>query len=108
MTREEAIKWMEETIQDAEGLLDKCSPALKEEVLEQNEVFKIAISALRSAPQPGKPLTLDQLREISRPKLTVEDFFVRLDKQAGSGSGISTGTIYKLRKIAVKEGFLEE
>ena len=48
MTREEAIKWMEETIQDAEGLLDKCSPALKEEVLEQNEVFKIAISALRS------------------------------------------------------------
>ena len=48
MTREEAIKWMEETIQDAEGLLDKCSPVLKEEVLEQNEVFKIAISALRS------------------------------------------------------------
>ncbi len=48
MIREEAIKWMEETIQDAEGLLDKCSPALKEEVLEQNEVFKIAISALRS------------------------------------------------------------
>lgn len=64
MTREEAIKWMEETIQDAEGLLDKCSPALKEEVLEQNEVFKIAISALRSTPQPGKSLTLDQLREM--------------------------------------------
>lgn len=64
MIREEAIKWMEETIQDAEGLLDKCSPALKEEVLEQNEVFKIAISALRSTPQPGKPLTLDQLREM--------------------------------------------
>lgn len=47
------------------------------------------------------------LREISRPKLTVEDFFVRLDEQAGSGSGISTGTIYKLRRIAIKEGFLE-
>lgn len=47
------------------------------------------------------------LREISRPKLTVEDFFTRLDKQASSGSGISTGTIHKLRKIAVKEGFLE-
>lgn len=47
------------------------------------------------------------LREISRPKLTVEDFFTRLDKQVGSGSGISTGTIYKLRKIAVKEGFLQ-
>ena len=37
----------------------------------------------------------------------VEDFFRCLDKQAGSGSGISTGTICKLRRIAVKEGFLE-
>ena len=64
MTREEAIEWMEETIQDAEKLLDKCSPELKEEILEQNEVFKIAISALRSTPQPGKPLMLDQLREM--------------------------------------------
>lgn len=41
----------------------------------------------------------------SRPR--VEDFFRCLDEQAGSGSGISTGTIHKLRKIAVKEGFLE-
>lgn len=55
MKIEEAIKWMEETIQDAEGLLDKCSPALKEEVLEQNEVFKIAISALRSMQKTTKP-----------------------------------------------------
>ena len=38
---------------------------------------------------------------------SVEDFFRCLDEQAGSGSGISTGTIHKLRKIAVKEGFLE-
>ena len=38
---------------------------------------------------------------------SVEDFFRCLNKQAGSGSGISTGTIHKLRKIAVKEGFLE-
>ena len=61
MIREEAIKWMEETIQDAEGLLDKCSPALKEEVLEQeqNEVFKIAISALRSA-------TREQVEKVCR------------------------------------------
>ena len=73
MTREEAIKWMEETIQDAEGLLDKCSPALKEEVLKQNEVFKIAISALRFAPQPGKPLTLDQLREMDGQPVWCED-----------------------------------
>lgn len=41
----------------------------------------------------------------SRP--SVEDFFRCLDKQAGSGSGIGTGTIHKLRRIAVKEGFLE-
>ena len=72
MTREEAIKWMEETIQDAEGLLDKCSPALKEEVLEQNEVFKIAISALRSTQQLGKPLTLEQLREMDGKPVWVE------------------------------------
>lgn len=38
---------------------------------------------------------------------SVEDFFRCLDKQAGSGSGISTGTIHKLRKIATKEGLLE-
>lgn len=38
---------------------------------------------------------------------SVEDFLRCLDKQAGSGSGISTGTIHKLRKIAVKEGLLE-
>lgn len=56
MKIEEAIKWMEETIQDAEGLLDKCSPALKEEVLEQNEVFKIAITALRSMQEDGEPI----------------------------------------------------
>lgn len=42
---------------------------------------------------------------ISRP--SVEDFFRCLDKQTGSGSGISTGTIYKLRRIAIKEGLLE-
>lgn len=73
MTREEAIEWMEETIQDAEKLLDKCSPELKEEILEQNEVFKIAISALRSTPQPGKPLTLDQLREMDGQPVWIED-----------------------------------
>ena len=47
---------------------------------------------------------IDRL-SISRP--SVEDFFHCLDKQAWSWSGISTGTIHKLRKIAVKEGFLE-
>ena len=40
---------------------------------------------------------------LSAARPSVEDFFRCLDKQAGSGSG----TIHKLRKIAVKEGFLE-
>ena len=44
---------------------------------------------------------------LSTARSSVEDFFRCLDKQAGSGSGISTGTIHKLRKIAVKEGLLE-
>lgn len=44
---------------------------------------------------------------LSNSRPSVEDFFRCLDKQAGSGSGVSTGTIHKLRKIAVKEGFLE-
>ena len=47
------------------------------------------------------------LREISRPKLTVEDFFVRLDELSGTGNGIGRVTVNKLRRIAIKEGFLE-
>lgn len=39
---------------------------------------------------------------------SVGRFFLRLDCLAGTGNGISTGTIFKLRKIAVKEGFLED
>lgn len=44
---------------------------------------------------------------LSADRPRAEDFFHCLDKQAGSGSGISTGTIHKLRKIATKEGVLE-
>lgn len=47
------------------------------------------------------------INRLSTSHPNVEDFFHCLDKQAGSGSGISTGTIYKLRRIAIKEGFLE-
>lgn len=49
----------------------------------------------------------EYINGLSAARPSVEDFFCCLDKQAGSGSGISTGTIHKLRKIAVKEGFLE-
>lgn len=50
----------------------------------------------------------EYIARLSASRPSVEDFFRCLDKQAGSGSGISTGTIHKLRRIAVKEGFLEE
>lgn len=49
----------------------------------------------------------EYINGLSADRPSVEDFFRCLDKQAGSGSGISTGIIHKLRKIAVKEGFLE-
>ena len=49
----------------------------------------------------------EYIDRISADRPSVEDFFRCLDEQAGSGSGISTGIIHKLRKIAVKEGFLE-
>lgn len=49
----------------------------------------------------------EYINGLSAARPSVEDFFRCLDKQAGSGSGISTGTICKLRRIAVKERFLE-
>ena len=47
MTREEAIKWLEETIQDTDVYWDSCSEALQKELHEQKEVFLLALSALR-------------------------------------------------------------
>ena len=47
MTREEAIKWLEETIQDTDTYWESCSAALQKELDEQKEVFLLAISALR-------------------------------------------------------------
>lgn len=48
MKIEEATKWMEEAIQDAKEFFDQCSPALQKELTEQEEVFKLAITALCS------------------------------------------------------------
>ena len=62
MKIEEAIKWMEEAIQDTKEFFDQCSPALQEELTKQKEVFELAIAALRSMPETGEPLTLEQLR----------------------------------------------
>ena len=38
----------------------------------------------------------------------VEDFLRRLDELSGTGNGIGRVTVNKLRRIAIKEGFLEE
>lgn len=46
MTREEAIKWMEEAIQDTNTHWDSCSEALQKELNEQREVFLLAIDAM--------------------------------------------------------------
>ena len=47
MTREEAIKWLEETIQDTDTYWESCSKALQKELYEQKQVFLLALSALR-------------------------------------------------------------
>lgn len=47
MTREEAIKWLEETIQDTDTYWESCSEALQKELDEQKEVFLLALFALR-------------------------------------------------------------
>lgn len=74
MKIEEAIKWMEEAIQDTKEFFDQCSPALQEELTKQKEVFELAIAALR--PMSGAEeyhfreatemvlLTVEQLREM--------------------------------------------
>lgn len=46
MTREKAIKWLEEAINDTNNDFDLCSEALKKELLLQKDVFEMAISAL--------------------------------------------------------------
>ena len=56
MTREEAIKWLEETIQDTDTYWESCSEALQKELDEQKEVFDLALTALR-------PVSREQLSE---------------------------------------------
>lgn len=46
MTREEAIKWLEEAVNDTNNDFDLCSDALKKELLLQKDVFEMAVSAL--------------------------------------------------------------
>lgn len=53
-TREEAIKWMEEAIQDINTHWDSCSEALQKELNEQREVFLLAIDAILRADRKQK------------------------------------------------------
>lgn len=47
MTKEEAIKWLEEIVQDTDTYWGSCSKALQKELDEQKQVFLLALSALR-------------------------------------------------------------
>ena len=59
MTREEAIKWLEEIIQDTDTYWESCSEALQKELDEQKQVFLLALSALR-------PITREQVDKVWR------------------------------------------
>ena len=53
-TREEAIKWMEEAIQDTNTHWNSCSEALQKELNEQREAFLLAIDAILHADRKQK------------------------------------------------------
>ena len=61
MKIEEAITWMEEATQDTKEFFHQCSPALQKELIEQKEVFELAITALRSTPEAGEPVECKEL-----------------------------------------------
>lgn len=65
MTREEAIKWLEEIIQDTDTYWESCSEALQKELDEQKDVFNLALSALR-------PITRKQVEKM-RGEWIIED-----------------------------------
>lgn len=59
MTREEAAKWLAETIQDTDTYFSSCSEALQKELDEQKEVFLLALTALR-------PVSREQVEKVRR------------------------------------------
>ena len=77
MTNEEAIKWMEEAILDTKEFFDQCSPALQKELIEQKEVFELAVSAIRATPahitQSGWISVKDRLPERFEPVLVCRE-----------------------------------
>ena len=59
MTKEEAIKWLEEIVQDTDTYWGSCSKALQKELDEQKQVFLLALSALR-------PISREQVEKVRR------------------------------------------
>ena len=55
MKIKEAVKWMEEAIQETTEYFEQCSPTLQEELIKQKEVFELALTALRSMQETTKP-----------------------------------------------------
>lgn len=57
MTWKEAIKWLEEIVQDTDTYWGSCSKALQKELDEQKQVFLLALSALR-------PVSREQVEKV--------------------------------------------
>lgn len=66
MKTEEAIKWMEESIQLVKEVFDQwspgeCPPTLRKKLSRQNEVFELAVTALRASSDIGEsPAHIDR------------------------------------------------
>lgn len=73
MTREEAIKWLEETIQDTDTYWESCSEALQKELDEQKEVFLLALFALR-------PVSREQVEKVRGEWIDIDGEKVPVDK----------------------------
>ena len=59
MTREEAIKWLEEIVQGTDTYWGSCSKDLQKELDEQKQVFLLALSTLR-------PVSREQVEKVWR------------------------------------------
>jgi len=65
MTKEEAIRWLEETLADTDTYWTSCSEALQKELDEQRQCFEIALSALR-------PVNREQVEKVWRGEWIVQ------------------------------------
>ena len=65
------------------------------------QIFELVgqVEDAKTASSPEQPQPSD-------PAETIADFINRLDALSGTGNGIGKSTVYKLRKVAEKEGLL--